>query len=81
MKKRKFRRSGYDPAESKHRFCDPGACHCCEDRGGGNFYCRWHKVMVVQNWQNTPDERICKRTADPPGRGRNNESNTPWGCK
>lgn len=63
MKKRKHRRGNYDPGESKHRFCDPGACHCCEDRGGGNFYCRYAKVMVVENWHNTEHERFCKRKA------------------
>ena len=49
MKKSRVRRPGYHPADSKHRFCDPGACHFCEDRGGGNFYCRYAKVMVVKN--------------------------------
>lgn len=47
--------------DRKHRFCDPGACHCCEDQGGGNFYCRYAKVMVVENWQNTEHAKICKR--------------------
>ena len=58
------KKKNYDPYESKHRFCDPGACHCCEDRGGGNFFCRLHNVLVVRNWHNTERERICKRSAD-----------------
>ena len=74
MKKSRVRRPGYHPADSKHRFCDPGACHCCEDRGGGNFYCRYAKVMVVKNWQNTPEERICKRMASPRKEGRHGKT-------
>ena len=70
MKQRKHRKVKYNAAMSKHRFCDPGACHCCEDRGGGNFYCRYAKVMVVENWHNTPEERICKRMASPGKRGQ-----------
>ena len=54
-----------DPGESKHRFCDPGACHCCEDQGGGNFYCREANVMVVQNWRDTENQRICKQGRRP----------------
>ena len=70
MKQRKHRKVKYDASMNKQRFCDPGACHCCEDRGGGNFYCRYAKVMVVVNWQNTPEERICKRMASPGKRGQ-----------
>lgn len=55
----------YDPGESKHRFCDPGACDGCEDLGGGNFHCRYENVMVVKNWQNTENERICKKGRRP----------------
>lgn len=61
---KKFKKA-YDPGESKHRFCDPGACNGCEDLGGGNFYCRYENVMVVQNWQNTENERICKKGRRP----------------
>ena len=61
---KKFKKP-YDPGESKHRFCDPGACHCCEDQGGGNFYCRFANVMVVRNWENTEHERICKQGRRP----------------
>jgi hypothetical protein len=58
--KPKNTRPKFDP-DHKHRFCDPGACHCCENQGGGNFFCRAYKVMVVQNWHNTEHERICKK--------------------
>lgn len=66
----KHKRIKRDPGESKHRFCDPGACHCCEDQGGGNFFCRYAKVLVVRNWHNTEHERICKRMADPKPNGK-----------
>lgn len=47
--------------EQKHRYCDPGQCHCCEDRGGGNFFCRYLKKTVVRDWHNTEDHLLCKR--------------------
>ena len=50
-----------DKYDKKHRFCDPGACNFCVDQGNGDFYCDKHKVLVVRNWKNTPNERICKR--------------------
>lgn len=56
IEKRNYRGDPY----KKVRYCDPGACHCCEARGGGNFYCRFLKTMVVENWQNTEKAFGCK---------------------
>ena len=56
MKKRK------NPDEDrKHRFCDPGMCHCCQDLGDGNFWCGQHEKMVVAGWDATGDLLYCKR--------------------
>lgn len=74
MKKKHNQR---DPGESKHRFCDPGACNQCINQGGGNFLCKLHNVQVVKDWHNTEYERICKQGRRPqdtakPAKGKPN---------
>lgn len=49
-----------DP-ESKPRYCDPGACHCCQYLGDGDFLCDEHNTIVVSDWEPTKDHMICKR--------------------
>lgn len=56
--------------ERKHRWCDPGQCRCCEDRGNGDFFCRYLKVTVVHGWHNTENHLLCKRK-DRKGAGDN----------
>lgn len=49
-----------DP-ESELRFCDPGACHCCQYIGDGDFICDEHQTIVVSDWEPTKDYMICKK--------------------
>ena len=59
-KKRKYQRKQNDP-ERKQRFCDPGACHCCQYIGDGDFICDEHQTTVVSDWEPTADYMICKK--------------------
>lgn len=47
--------------DRKHRFCDPGACDCCQYIGDGDFLCDKHQTIVVSDWEPTDDYMICKR--------------------
>lgn len=58
-KKRKKHRKQRDP-ERKLRFCDPGACHCCQYIGDGDFLCDEHQTIVVSDWEPTEDYMCCK---------------------
>ena len=58
MKKKKKKKP---TTESKPRFCDPGACDCCQYIGDGDFLCDKHQTIVVSDWDPTEDFMICKR--------------------
>jgi hypothetical protein len=49
------------PQCSKPRFCDPGACDCCQYIGDGDFLCDDHQTIVVSDWEPTEDYMICRR--------------------
>ena len=51
--------------ERKQRFCDPGACDCCQYIGDGDFLCDKHQTIVVSDWEPTEDYMICKRRNKP----------------
>lgn len=52
-------------SDRKQRFCDPGACDCCQYIGDGDFLCDKHQVIVVSDWEPTGDHMICKRRNKP----------------
>lgn len=62
MKKEKNKKQKMleDP-DRKHRFCDPGACHCCVYLGDGDFLCDEHLEIVVSDWEPTEEYMICKK--------------------
>lgn len=45
----------------KVRYCDPGACHCCQYIGDGDFLCEDHQEIVVADWEPTVAYMICKQ--------------------
>lgn len=51
--------------ERKQRFCDPGACDCCQYIGDGDFLCDKHQTIVVSDWEPTEEYMICKRRNKP----------------
>lgn len=56
--KRMLRRGEYD----KPRTCDPGMCPNCEYLGNGNAKCtRFNDVLVLSDWQTTPNTLMCRR--------------------
>ena len=61
----KNKRKKKSATESKPRFCDPGACDCCQYIGDGDFLCDKHQTIVVSDWDPTEDFMICKRRNKP----------------
>lgn len=56
--KRMLRRGEYE----KPRTCDPGMCPNCEYLGDGNAICtRYNNVLVLSDWQITPNTLMCRR--------------------
>ena len=62
--KKKNKKKSVDNLDTKHRFCDPGACDHCIYLGEGDFMCDPHKVIVVADWTPTEDYMKCKQIRD-----------------
>ena len=54
MKKQKSRRR-------KPRFCDSGACDCCQYICEGDFLCDKYQEIVVSDWTPTENYLMCKQ--------------------
>ena len=42
------------------KFCDSGACDCCQYIGEGDFLCDKHMEIVVSDWAPTESYLMCQ---------------------
>lgn len=42
------------------KFCDSGACDCCQYIGEGDFLCDKHMEIVVFGWESTENYLMCQ---------------------